>query len=389
VKPAADSARILVSTDNADDARQILRQLEDDFANVRSSTDPNRAVADFEKHKPDVLVFAFDRLEKAQRYYLGLYRLGETFQNHRHRTVVLCNKEEVREAFELCKKEYFDDYVLYWPHAQDGLRLAMSVRIACRQVTPLDSEALQSAELRSHARHLSDLERTLGREFVDGEQHVAAARSSIGQGERDVAGAFDEFSERLMRGASVGSVSVMAQASLAQEIGQLKSQQVAQALRAGTSGIGPIASWASNLKSQIEPALAGTRALAERIRRMRSIVMVVDDDELIRDLVRRALDPEVYEVLLAKDADGASSQLRRARPDVILMDIGLPDTDGVSLTQQFKASPHLAQIPIVMMTGDARKETLVSSIAAGAIGFVVKPFTRESLTAKLEQVLLR
>jgi CheY-like chemotaxis protein len=389
VKPAADSARILVSSDSAADARQVLRQLEDDFPNVRSSTDPSRAVADFEKHKPDVLVFAFDKLENAQRYYLGLYQVDETFQKHRHRTVVLCNKEEVRAAFELCKKEYFDDYVLYWPHAQDGLRLAMSVRIACRQVTPLESEALQSAELRSHARHLSDLERTLGREFADGEQRVAAARSLIRQGERDVAGAFDEFSERLTRSASEGSVSVMSRAALAQEIGNLKRQQTAQTLRASTSGIEPIASWASNLRSQIEPSLAGTRELAEKIRRMRSIVMVVDDDELIRDLVRRALDPEVYEVLLAKDGDGASSQLRLARPDVILMDVGLPDTDGVSLTQQFKASPHLARIPVIIMTGDARKETLVSSIAAGAVGFVVKPFTRESLTAKLEQVLLR
>jgi CheY-like chemotaxis protein len=236
---------------------------------------------------------------------------------------------------------------------------------------------------------LSDLERTLGREFADGERHLAAARGSLRQGEQDIAGAFDDFSERLNRGTSEGSVSVMTPASLALEIQQLKSQQIAPALRAGTRGIGPIGSWASNLRTQIEPALAGTRALAERIRKMRSIVMVVDDDELIRDLVRRALDPGAYEVLLAQDGDGASMHLRRARPDVVLMDVGLPGTDGVSLTQQFKASPHLAQIPIIMLTGDARKETLVSSIAAGAIGFIVKPFTRESLTAKLEQVLLR
>jgi len=83
----------------------------------------------------------------------------------------------------------------------------------------------------------------------------------------------------------------------------------------------------------------------------------------------------------------ALSQLRRLHPDVILMDVRLPGVDGVALTQRLKTVPHLADIPIIMMTGDARRETLVSSIGAGAAAFVVKPFTREALVAKLQKVL--
>jgi len=59
------------------------------------------------------------------------------------------------------------------------------------------------------------------------------------------------------------------------------------------------------------------------------------------------------------------------------------------LTQRLKAAPHLANIPIIMMTGDARRETLVSSMEAGAIAFVVKPFSRESLERNLDKVLPR
>jgi len=320
--------KVLVASDNADDARQIQRQLKVDFTDVQLSTDADRYLQDFEQHAPDVLLLAFDGLDKAQRYYLGLYRLGGTLQQHAHRTVILCNKEEVQAVFELCKKAYFDDYVLYWPHSHDGPRLAMSVWIACREMNSLRPEAPKPAELVAHARHVGELERLIGRE-------VDAA------GQQGEAGPV---------GAAVGA-------------------------------------WARHLKVVIEPALAGTRVLAERIRRIRPLVMVVDDDDFARTLVSRALDPLAWETVFAADGTSALAQLRRHRPDVILMDIHLPGLDGVALTQRLKASPHLAGIPVVMMTGDACRSALLSSMEAGAAAFLVKPFTRELITSKLLSVL--
>ena len=71
------------------------------------------------------------------------------------------------------------------------------------------------------------------------------------------------------------------------------------------------------------------------------------------------------------------------------MDVNLPDTDGVTLTRKIKESPHLARIPILMLTGERRRETLTRSISAGAEGFVVKPFTREVLISKMDQLMSR
>jgi CheY-like chemotaxis protein len=65
-------ANVLVASDSADDARQIRRQLAADFVHVHLSTDADRCVQDFEHHAPDVLLLAFDRLDKAQHHYLGL-----------------------------------------------------------------------------------------------------------------------------------------------------------------------------------------------------------------------------------------------------------------------------------------------------------------------------
>lgn len=322
-------AKVLVASDNADDARLIQRQLKADFAHVQLSTDADRWLEDFEQHAPDVLVLAFDRLDKAQHYYLGLYRLGGG-QQHPHRTVILCAKDEVQAVFELCKKAYFDDYVLYWPHSHDGPRLAMSLWIACREMTSQRPGVPQPAELYAHARHVGELDRLISRE-VDA---------------------------------------------------------VGQQIPAGVAGAA-VDAWARHLKGVIEPALAGTRLLTEQIRRIRPVVMVVEDDEFARTLVGRALDPLAWETMFAVDSAMALAQLQRHRPDIILMDIHLPGLDGVALTQRLKASPHLAGIPIVIMTGDSSRAVLASSMGAGASAFVVKPFTRESLTGKLQAVLMR
>ena len=69
------------------------------------------------------------------------------------------------------------------------------------------------------------------------------------------------------------------------------------------------------------------------------------------------------------------------------MDVKLPGTDGVALTTLLKANPTLRDIPIVMLTSDATRETISRSISAGAAGFIVKPFDRAALLAKLSRYL--
>jgi CheY-like chemotaxis protein len=389
MKQAVSPARVLVASDNTADANQILRQLKDCFDSVHLSTDPDRAVADFEQHAPAVLVLAFDRLEKAQRYYLGLYRLGPTVQQQEHRTVILCSKDEVQAVFELCRKEYFDDYVLYWPHSHDGPRLAMSIWIACREMAAMRARAPRPLELFAHARHVDELDRIIGREFADTDAHAAGSSTSLAAAEAAIAGTFDAFADRLRKGASAGWLEVRDTQALAREITQVKDQQIALARRAGAESVESVQAWTRRVKDQIEPALAGTRALADQVREIRPVVMVVEDDALVRHLVGRTLDPLQWDTVFAGDATQALGQLRRMQPDVILMDIRLPGIDGLALTRRLKATPHLAGIPVIMMTGDARRETLMGSVDAGAAAFVVKPFTRESLLAHLGQVLSR
>jgi CheY-like chemotaxis protein len=98
---------------------------------------------------------------------------------------------------------------------------------------------------------------------------------------------------------------------------------------------------------------------------------------------------ESAQVDLVFESDGAAAldRIEAIAPDLVLMDIGLPGSDGLTITERLKATPGLAAIPVVMLTGEARLETLVRSMQAGAADFIVKPFTRDALVAKLGKFL--
>ena len=119
----------------------------------------------------------------------------------------------------------------------------------------------------------------------------------------------------------------------------------------------------------------------------RPVVLVVEDDVVLHTLVAAMLESEAIELVFEADGRAALERIRAVAPDLVLMDIVLPGGDGVALTEQIKATPELAAIPVVMLTGEARLDTLVRSMEAGAADFIVKPFTREALVAKVGRYL--
>jgi CheY-like chemotaxis protein len=382
--PAA--ARVLVASDNPSDAGQVVQQIGGEYAQLRTSTDPACAVADFEDFRPDVLVLAFDSIAKAQRYSLGLYRMSVVVGTHRHATVLLCAKDEVRTGFDLCKGGNFDDYVLHWPHAQDGQRLAMSIWNAARSVITLAAEPTR-LELDRHAQQLATVDSLLRQELSEGETTLGGATRALQTAEQAVGVAIDEFGHRLTRPGCDAIVASKDKAALARELTRLTTESVSRAFATGAAAVAPIAAWPRQVQGRLQPHMAVMRSFAARIGEARRTLLVVDDDAFERKLIAKALEDQPFAIEFAEDGAAALRLLRRVRPVLILMDIRLPDLDGVALTRKLKAAPHLADIPVLMLTGDARRDTLASSIEAGAAGFIVKPFTRDVLLQHLSRVV--
>ncbi|HLL10511.1 MAG TPA: response regulator [Rubrivivax sp.] len=130
-----DSPPVLVTSDRPQEAEAIARLLGDEFAKVHASTDPRRCLEDFELIRPGVVVLAFDRFEKSERHLKRLREPALLVHALAHKVIVLCNEEDAREAYEACKKQHIDDFVMFQPRGNEIRPLRLAVRRALAQVS--------------------------------------------------------------------------------------------------------------------------------------------------------------------------------------------------------------------------------------------------------------
>jgi CheY-like chemotaxis protein len=118
-------------------------------------------------------------------------------------------------------------------------------------------------------------------------------------------------------------------------------------------------------------------------------ILVVDDNPTNLKLVSDLLEFEGYRMVTAMDARQAQAMVQQARPDLILMDIGLPDMDGLTLTQKMKADQKTSNIIIVALTAFVMKGDMERAIAAGCDGYIAKPIDTRKLPNQIAELLLR
>jgi DNA-binding NtrC family response regulator len=117
-------------------------------------------------------------------------------------------------------------------------------------------------------------------------------------------------------------------------------------------------------------------------------ILVVDDELGIRDLLQEILNDEGHTVEVAENAAQARAARLRERPDLVLLDIWMPDTDGVTLLKEWSTTGALT-MPVIMMSGHATIDTAVEATKIGALAFLEKPITMQKLLKAVEQGLTR
>ena len=119
---------------------------------------------------------------------------------------------------------------------------------------------------------------------------------------------------------------------------------------------------------------------------MNRSVLVVDDEPDIRSLLQEILEDEGYAVAVAGTAAAAQAAIDEARPDLVLLDIWMPDTDGVSLLKSWKLGGKLV-FPVIMISGHGTVETAVEATRLGAVDFIEKPVSLAKLLLTVEKAL--
>lgn len=116
-------------------------------------------------------------------------------------------------------------------------------------------------------------------------------------------------------------------------------------------------------------------------------VLAVDDSASIRRLVDYVLRQAGFNVVLAEDGQEALDYAQENTVDVVLTDINMPNLDGIGLIKGLRALPHYKFVPLLVLTTESGTDTKMAGKAAGATGWIVKPFDPEQLVTTIGKVL--
>jgi DNA-binding response OmpR family regulator len=115
-------------------------------------------------------------------------------------------------------------------------------------------------------------------------------------------------------------------------------------------------------------------------------VLVVDDEPIVREVVVRYLEREGYRTIEAGDGDAARDALSRTSPDLVVLDVMLPGTDGLELCRWIRSTSH---VPVIMLTARGEEADRIVGLELGADDYVTKPFSPRELAARVKTVLRR
>lgn len=117
-------------------------------------------------------------------------------------------------------------------------------------------------------------------------------------------------------------------------------------------------------------------------------ILAIDDSPIMRQLLRQILSGEGYECLTASDGLSGLKSCAKNKPDLVLLDVNLPDGNGIEFCRRLKSDPVGRHIPVLLLTGEARDvENRIDGFEAGAEDYITKPFNTKELMSRVRGIL--
>jgi len=136
--------------------------------------------------------------------------------------------------------------------------------------------------------------------------------------------------------------------------------------------------------------LSGTMILEKRATLLKAEKIVVIEDETdILEVIAYNLKREGYDVITSTSGEDGLEKIERTKPNLVVLDLMLPEVDGIELCRKLKADPLTQSIPVIMVTAKGEESDVVLGLGVGADDYVTKPFSPRELTARVKAVLRR
>lgn len=379
--------RILLVGSEPDDIKEARALIKDVKANITVISDPSQIVATFDEIVPQILVLVCMEINRAEGYYLDLYRNSQKIQSTLHHSLLVCKAKDAELAYQMCLRKLFDDYVVIRP-LFDPHRLTISIRNLLGGQKTLD----QSNELHQRITNIRSSTAAMDKVIQESLTEGANVSAQLGQSEEQlnqrVQEEINELAKQMTLGTYGGVVEVIDPAALNEKLSQFSqrnlSGQISTAFKKPQAALDQLL---NRSRTDHEAQKQANTDLDVWLNSIRTRILVVDDDPIFLKVLSGMLTHESYEVLSVTNAIEGLRIAARLKPEAILVDYEMPEMSGIDFTMRLKASPHLRRIPILMLTGHAAREIVLQGVKAGISGFLIKSNTKEVILQKLRSCI--
>jgi DNA-binding response OmpR family regulator len=118
-----------------------------------------------------------------------------------------------------------------------------------------------------------------------------------------------------------------------------------------------------------------------------SIVLVVDDEDMTRKLLRLMLERDGFTILEAEDGQQALEVIAESKPDIVILDVMMPNMDGFTTCQELRSQPETAELPIILLSARSQAEAVRAGLESGADRYMTKPISKPELVQTITDLL--
>lgn len=411
--------KVVMIVDNGEDTSGAANILASHIDEYRTILLDDKTTEYIHKTAPAVILFALSSIEKCVEYYTFLVEESEL--NHIHYSIVLCNNKESSLAFRCCMKGLFDNYFVYQP-LYERLRLLMVVQSGLTE-TQADSQVQTDSEelsekiddelsalidegsrckqslLKKISQSREDISKVPSTDLIKdikdldspqellnniNEDHVHPLLHLL---EEDIRTSLDKIIAQLLnqRGTIKESLPVKKQKTkgLITHVPSIKK-------RNNDLEIGPDDLISDELLSE---KLAETEKRSAEVKQPKEetslthSILVVEDNKLYRDMISSVLSKENYRVDEAEDGLCALEKIKENRYDLILMDLFMPNLDGLNATKKIRQLSKGIDTPVIALTGNKNKELVKKWANYGLKGYIIKPSTKTEILSVVKKNL--
>ncbi len=375
---------ILIVSDSVDEINDIQHLLVADVGSCLETDNELEGLRLFNENHPSVLVFAFQTTEKAEHFYLSLYRHNDQMHSVPHQTLLLCKSNESSKAYQLCKSGTFDDYVADRP-LYDPYRLRLSVVQALNRRSQERYSYLLDDQIEKITGRLHEFDHFISDKLKSGGGQHQEAIHTFQQFTQNLATGLKQLEENLIRENAGETLQATDKQNLMHQFDQFHKDNLQSGSQKVVEQLNKTGDWLEELDHGYQDCVDTIQQENEAMQSKQ--IMLVDDDEFYRDTLTTMFQEAGIHVQAVGDGRAALMKLQHSKPGLILLDYKMPGIDGIATLKQIRMNPDTRSIPVIMLTGISAREIVDKSLRAGATDFIVKPGSRNTILSKIDRAL--